>query len=169
MKTFKDKTGQPWELNLTAGLAMRVRREDERFDLFDSSKQVGGQPLSTALHDFPTFFELLFLLVESQAKERGINAEQFGDLMAADCLVDARSAFFAEWRDFFQGLQLLDHAAAIEKLNKYNAEALELVKQAIAETGPKVDQYVTNQMATAMSAKRGSLAALLESTPDPTR
>jgi hypothetical protein len=166
MRTFKDKTGAEWLLDLTVGSVMRLRRADSRFDLFDSNVKVGELPLSTALYDPVLFWELLWHLVEPQAVTRGINAEAFGDLMAAECLIVAQTEFFGEWRDFFHGLQRQDHATALEKVAKYHAKALEMVAENLATVSPKVDAIVNQKMATAMSNGRGRLQALLDSTPD---
>ena len=163
MREFNDKNGNAWPLNLTVGAVMRLRRQDERFDLFDSNHAIEGKPLSSALWDPVLFWELLWNLIEPEAKSRGISAEQFGEAMASDCLITSQLEFFAEWRDFFHGLQRQDHALALEKVLKYRAESLTMVNEALATSSPKVDEIAKKQMATAMNAGLGKLRELLES------
>jgi hypothetical protein len=67
------------------------------------------------IDDDAEFWELLWHLITPQAAERNITADQFGKLMAANCLADARRLFFEEWADFFRQLHRPDKAATVEK------------------------------------------------------
>jgi hypothetical protein len=171
MRTFKDKNGLDWTIDLNVGDAMRVRRADARFDLFDCTKEVDGVPLPGVLFDdVPTFWELLYLLVKPQADERGINAEAFGALMSAEALVKSQFVFFDEWRDFFRDLQQPTKAMALEKTVSLRRKQIDLM-EATAKS-PRIaaeEARIVKRMETAMSESLGKLGEASESTPEDSR
>ena len=128
MRQFSDKTGSAWQIDLTFGAVLRVRQRDAQLDLLDPTLQVDGQPLQVSLSlDLVRFWGLLWLLVEPQATAKGVTADQFGELMAADCLLAAQAAFFEEWRDFFRSLRRPDAGLAVETQARTLETALTLV------------------------------------------
>jgi hypothetical protein len=98
VREFQDQSDAKWQIDLAFGQVMRVKVASEgRFNLLEP------RDLADRLaQDEAEFWELLWYLVEPQARERGTSAEQFGRAMAADCLHEARRQFFAEWDDFFR-------------------------------------------------------------------
>lgn len=137
MNSFRDNSGRMWQIDLSVGNVMRVRGCDPRFNLFEPSKQIEGRELQHVLqHDLPTFWELLWFIVEQSAGST--TAEEFGRCMSAECLVEAQRAFFAEWSDFFHRLQRPDIATALEKMAKLQAMTLTKVKAALER--PEVKQ-----------------------------
>ena len=114
MKTFKDKPPElekgdagealkpiEWKINLTVGTAIRVKDVDERFNLFEAEHPVEDKPLREVLDsDFALFWELLWVLLEPQAEKLGIDAVEFGERMANDCIVSAQMQFFRNGRIF---------------------------------------------------------------------
>lgn len=167
MKQFVDKDGGNWEIDLTIGNVMRVRSANPVLDLLDPSKDTSGQPLQVALQvDFPLFWELLWLLVEPQAKSRGIDAEQFGQLVAADCLLESQAAFFAEWRDFFRSFRRPDAALAVETQAKAQAAALKLVAAKVETVDQaKLLSRIDSLLETRISEQFGRVRDSLESIP----
>lgn len=138
MRTFKDSTGQSWEINLAFGDVLRVKAASEgRFlllapDAPTEHPTLGKVPLQAAIMlDVEMFWELLFYLVEPQCQTRGIDAAKFGELMAADCVLKARDAFREEWRDFFEKLQRPDQALALEKIGEWLAQGTKKLQQAV--------------------------------------
>lgn len=175
MQHFTDTTGRQWSIELPIGTVIRVR-STSRFDLFDSACLCGGSgggptepaslPLSSLLAtDLVAFWELLWLLVEPQAKEANVTAEQFGQDMAGDCLLVAQTAFFDEWRDFFLKLKRSDQATLVEKTMKYIGMAMEAIKQRAAHPGlAELDSWVAKKMDEDLSASLGNLQVSLGST-----
>lgn len=165
MRVFKDKADDKWQIDLPFGTVKRVKAESEgKYDLLEPWKKDGGDGLQTLLWaDLAEFFELLWYIVEPQAKERGINAEKFGDLMAGECVIAARDVFFEEWTDFFRQLQRTEVATALEKMRKYNAKAVELVKAKMADQKmTDLDQRVTTKLESALTKSYGSLQDSLD-------
>lgn len=148
MHTFADRNGRQWQVDLTIGTVARVRKQSgKRFDLLDPSSVVDGEKLSTVLdEDFATVYEVLWHIVEPQAMAAGITAEQFGEAMAADCIVAAQAALFAEWLDFFRDVQRPDLAMALDMM----ATARTRLARAVAAKMAAIDVEATK---TAMQAK----------------
>ena len=165
MRQFKDTAGGSWDIDLSIGNVMRVKGASEgRFNLISPAKELHDE-LTT---DEGTFWELLWFLVEMQAKERNITAEQFGKAMAADCLHDARRLFFEAWRDFFHQLARADKMAVVEKAAQYMNKAMELtVAKLKSPDMTKVDQLAEQRMTAALNKSFGELLDSLESTPAP--
>jgi hypothetical protein len=181
MQTFKDREGRTWKIDLTFGDVLRVKAADARFDLLNPSAPLAGSSLPSTfvgeppqehpptLHqvlydDFPTLWEAIWHIIEPQAIAASVTAEQFGQSMPPACLIDARSALWREWADFFRGLQRPDQAKALELQAAYQAKAVELVTQRIG--GPEIEA-VTRRMNDRMTAiandSFGSLAESLDS------
>jgi hypothetical protein len=173
MNTFKDRDGGEWIIDLTIGAVDRVRRTSENeFDLLDpqagsTSKEDADRSLSWRLYtDSVLLWRVLWCLVEPQARKREIDAERFGELMAADCIVDAQAQFFEAWNDFFLRLQQPEKALLLEKLTKYHKRAVEVVAQNIADAKPsldKLDERVERSLQSSSKAKSGELLAALDS------
>lgn len=170
MRTFEDKTGHKWRIDLTIGAVTRVKQaSDGRFDLFDAGKNNLAETLWV---DLEQFWELLWLLVEPQAAAQSppVTATEFGEAMAAACLINARQAFFAEWTDFFQTLQRPDQALPLEKLKTYMDQALTAMREkaadpALAAIDAKVAQKIDRQLSSSFGNLLAELDATLGDTP----
>lgn len=172
MRQFVDRNGRQWQIDLNIGNVFHVRDESQRkFNLLDPTHDVGGQPLQIVLAtDLGEFWELIWLLVESQAKKESITAEMFGQAMAADCLIEAQGLFFDEWRDFFHSLHRPDAALSVESQAKMQAVAVRLVTakiQQLDQTGlhHKIETTVERAVNAAYGTVQASLAAILDPTP----
>ena len=98
MQSFKDAEGQAWNIALTIG-KVRQLREKLGLDLLDTQHHL---QVMNSLTDRLSF---VFLLVEEQAKERGMDAEElelrfYGDGVAANASI----SFLQELESFFQRL-----------------------------------------------------------------
>lgn len=166
MRTFTDKAGGKWTIELPIGTVIRVKADsDGKFDLFEPFKVAGKSLTETLWEDLGEFFELLAYLVDDDLQAKGISAAEFGKLMAADCIILARLAFFDEWRDFFRDLQRPNVVAALEKTTAYHAKLLELVtKKMASERLTTLDQKMTAKMESVLSKSFGSSLDSLEST-----
>ena len=162
MREFKDHSGQAWSIDLSIGNVMRVKAASEsRFNLFEPGQL--GEQLAV---DEAFFWELLVYLCEPQAAERNVSAEQFGKLMASDCLFDARRLFFDAWLDFFQKLRRQDKAAVVQKVAAYLAKAMELTVAKLASPEmQEIDKLVESRMQSSLNASFGQLRDSLASTP----
>ena len=168
-KAFKDKNQQSWTIDLTVGLVLRIT-DTTKFNLLDSaSASVPGDPNSniaaTLASDLREFWELLWYVIEDEASERGVNAEDFGKLMPPGALIDARVAFFAEWRDFFLQLQKPELELIVAKAEEFQAMAAQKMKEHLRHPSLKLlTQKIDDHMSTALNNSFGPMLESLEST-----
>lgn len=172
MRQFTDRAGRIWQIDLNIGNVLHVRSASSgRFDLLNPTHDVDGKPLQTVLAtDLAEFWDVLWLLVESQAKQQSVNAEAFGQSMAADCLVEAQLFFFTEWTDFFRSLHRPDAALAVESQSRIQAAAVRLVTEKVKQIDQeRLGRQIETKVATAVNVAYGtvqeSLDAILEDTP----
>lgn len=170
MKTFKDATGRSWNLSLSIGAVARVRSaSDKRYDLLEPTKEVDGKPLFELLcDDLIECWQVIWHLVEPQAKAVDIAAAEFGETMEADCLLAAQDALLEEWADFFRLAQRPDQAAALgmiragkAKLRKAIAEGM--VRANLDETQAKMEAAIETACGQSFGNLRGSLDSILGS------
>jgi hypothetical protein len=137
MKPFKDTEGREWLVSINVNAIKRVRGllNIDLYKLLDD----GYKGLSDLLSSPIELVDVLYVLCQEKAEERGITDEQFGRAMAGDALQHAADAFLEELTDFFPdprvraGLKkvieagkrvrdkLMDHAEAL--LDDVNPEA----------------------------------------------
>jgi hypothetical protein len=171
LEKFLDKDNRVWRIDLCIGNVFHVRDGSQgKFNLLDPTHDVGGQPLQIVLAtDLGEFWEMLWLLMEPQAKRDAVTAEQFGLAMAADCLVDAQAKFFDEWRVFFLSLHRPDAALSVESQAKMLATAVKLVTAKIQQINqPQLQQQMEAKVAQAVNAAYGNVRASLDAILGPT-
>ena len=169
MREFKDRDGRTWRIDMNIGNVLHVRvSSGGRFDLLDPTDEVDGQKLQVLLFsDLAEFWEVLWLLVEAQARRQHVTSEEFGQSMAADCLVEAQSLFFAEWTDFFHSLRRPDAALSVESQAKIQTAAVKLVTAKVAQIDQaKLLRKIETNVETAVNRAYGNVQASLDAIPD---
>ena len=137
MRTFVDKSGQSWAVELTIGIARRV------FDL--------GKPesVSKLLDDAFARFDLLWLICESQATERGIHQSKFDLLVAEEgAYMQANDALLGTIEDFFR---------------RIGKESLALLMTKSREAAKRLETMATNKVATIDSKLDQTIVKAMES------
>ena len=125
MQSFKDNQGTTWNIALTIG-KVRQLREKLGLDLMDTEHHL---QVLNSLTDRLTF---VFLLVEEQAKDRKVDAEEFEQRLQGKGIATAASvAFCEELESFFhrydQEAQSRLTRTSIETMQKANARLAELI------------------------------------------
>jgi hypothetical protein len=178
MSTFKDSKSDTWDVSLTIGAVLRIKKASGgKFDLLEPTKD----NLCTTLNsDYGEFFEVLWLLVEPQARAKTptederksrtedagaahITAEDFGARIAGACLLDAQRKFFDEWASFFHGLQRAAEGTALEKMQALTDEAAQQVRQRIKTETAGLVEKAAPKFAEILNKECGSLRDLLAS------
>jgi hypothetical protein len=122
MTTFIDSTGREWMLDFSVGNLKRVKiASGGDFDLLRDVAALAPK----LWQDLPLFYEACWFVVEPQAEAAGVTPLDFGKVLASDCIVEARRAFFAEWRALLVSLKRDALVAALDKMlsaSKYAAE-----------------------------------------------
>jgi len=159
MREFKDSKNGTWEIALPFGAVARVKNASEgKFDLLEPMKDSLAERLN---RNFGEFWEMLWHLVEPQARAKGIGAEQFGELMAADCIHDAHAKFFKEWADFFHGLQRKEVAIALEMMATINAKAIQELNARTKQETKGLEEHAEKKIAEVLNKEFGKLRELL--------
>ncbi len=127
MQIFKDKDGNPWEIDFTIGLMEEVKAKTE-VDLLDPVNEDSQLIMSLSpigVKGIVLFCNTLYLVCEDQCKERELSSSQFGKLLSSTSLKDAYEAFFKEWEDFFLSLGRTDIAEAMKRWKELIAQGME--------------------------------------------
>lgn len=117
---FEDATGERWEIDVSVQTVIDVRQALE-INLGTQAKQVFER---CASGDLEFSCNLLFVVCEDQAKERGVSDRDFGKRLKNEILNEALKKFFRGLADFIQGprgealTKLLDAAEGLEKRMK---------------------------------------------------
>lgn len=96
MKTFKDQTGQEWEVVINVGTVKRVR-DLAGVDLLDIVK---GKVATELADDSVKLCEVIYALVKPQAEKKDLTIDAFLELMGGDSIDEAVSAFLGELVNF---------------------------------------------------------------------
>ena len=134
MQTFKDFDGQEWTIDLNIATARAIRRRMATVESLQDVDFLDHAALLLSLNDVFFAADLLFVVCESQANERGIDSEAFGRALRGDVLFDAIAAFTAEYIDFFPDPTIREKIRVVAEKNK---ETLTLLFDAIAKGAAK--------------------------------
>lgn len=111
MKTFVDTADRTWSIHLTIDSVKRVKSllDVNLLDLLG-----GSTPLLTRLGtDVVLLCDVIFVLIKTQADEKGVTDEQFGAALGGEAILGAQSAFYEELIGFFQGMGRKDMVRAV--------------------------------------------------------
>jgi hypothetical protein len=99
MKRFIDAAGRHWAVDINVTQIKRVRDllKVDLFKLIDD----GLRPLAELLSDPVGLVDVVYVLIQDQAKAQGVSDEDFGRAMAGDAIQAAAEAFTEELFDFF--------------------------------------------------------------------
>jgi hypothetical protein len=160
MLAFNDRFSRPYAIDLTIGLASRVKRaSDGRVNLF-APESIGPDGLTLVARlcaDWEAAYEVLWHLVAADVAGREgypQDAQAFADALSPECLVVARAILLREWRDFFRNLQDPGMAKNLEMHLEATTRLIETAKRRCNDpriTG-MVDQMVAGAERLAESA-----------------
>ena len=143
MKTFTDSAGRTWTISITVDAIRRVR-DLVGVNLADVTD--GDPPLMTRLAtDIVLLCDVIYAIVKSQADERGVSDEQFGQALGGDAIQAAHDAFWEALADFFRQLRRADQVRAIEKQQKLIGAAVAAADKQIE--GIEVERLIDQAMA----------------------
>ena len=134
MQIFKDFEGREWTIDLNIATAREIRRRMATVESLQDVDFLDHAALLLSLNDVFFAADLLFVVCESQANERGIDSEAFGRALRGDVLFDAIAAFTAEYIDFFPDPTIREKIRVVAEKNK---ETLTLLFDAIAKGAAK--------------------------------
>lgn len=134
MQIFKDFEGREWTIDLNIATAREIRRRMATVESLQDVDFLDHASLLLSLNDVFFAADLLFVVCESQANERGIDSEAFGRALRGDVLFDAIAAFTAEYIDFFPDPTIREKIRVVAEKNR---ETTSLFYDAIAKGAAK--------------------------------
>src|SRR5574344_1723919 len=135
MQIFKDRDGREWQVVLNVFQMKRVR---------------AALGIDRVANDPCLLVDILWVLVQEQAKPLNVTDEQFGTALAGDAIEAATKAFLDELVDFFPGARRLFLKKAVELARKFGGEANEVLEKALED--PELESRVRESMNSSTSS-----------------
>lgn len=161
MKTFKDREGTVWTIDITVTAVKRVRAGMD-LDLLTAPD---GKVLAELADDDVRMVDLIYWLCKPEADTRNISDEQFGERMAGEAIERAYDAFMEDLTDFFR-----DPAKRrVMKLMNEKAKTLATKQMAMLDeklSDPAIDAMIDSELKKAGDSFTKRLASQA-STPAP--
>jgi len=159
MRIFKDKNGQEWQVVLNVRQMKRVRAalgvDLVNVITLDKDGAVKVDLVDRIANDPCLLVDILWVLVEEQAKAIGKTDEQFGEALAGEAIEDATRAFLDELVDFFPGAKRLFLKKAIDLARKYAGELTGVLEKALDD--PELEKRIEESMRSSASSRESSV------------
>ena len=157
MQIFKDRDGREWQVVLNVFQMKRVRAV-LGVDLInvielDRDGQVKVDMIDRIANDPCLLVDILWVLVQDQARTLNVTDEQFGTALAGDAIESATKAFLDELVDFFPGARRLFLKKAVGIARRWSDETARTLKEALES--PELEERLRTELQSA-SASRGS-------------
>ena len=158
MQNFKDRDGREWQVVLNVFQMKRVRAA-LGVDLInvielDKDGQVRVDMIDRIANDPCLLVDILWVLVEAEAKEQGVSDVDFGSSLAGAAIEEATKAFLDELVDFFPGAKRLFLAKAVDLARKFDGEMTEVLAKALED--PAFETRIRESMNSSQSSPGSS-------------
>lgn len=159
MQIFKDGLGRDWQVALNVYQMKRIRAA-LGIDLvnviaLDKDGKVKVDLVDRIANDPCLLVDILWVLVEEQAKAINVTDAQFGEALAGDAIENATRAFLDELVDFFPGARRLFLKKAVELSRKCAGEMTAMLGKALEE--PELERRVRESMSLPASSPESSV------------
>ena len=158
MHIFKDNRGQEWQIVLNVYEMKRIRAA-LGIDLvnviaLDKDGAVKVDLIDRVANDPCLLVDILWVLVEGQAKEIGVSDVEFGSALAGEAIENATKAFLDELVDFFPGAKRLFLKKAVDLSRKCTGEWTQVLEQALND--PELEKRVKASLNSSTSSPESS-------------
>ncbi len=135
MRQFKDSKGRSWDIAINVASIKRVRG----LMGLDLAGLFGDEfkPLAELLGDPCKFVDVLWVLVEPQAKAIAVSDEQFGESLGGESLMNAADAFCEELADFFPKPRAMSLRQMLNKAKETGEILEEKLKMVVEALSPR--------------------------------
>lgn len=140
MHKFKDNQGREWSVALDGWQINRLKNEL-------GFVAVDFESIEKARTDYGLLANILFVLCESEAKERKVTDEDFGRSLFGQAMEDARDAYLKATIDFFPPSQQETLKTVLEKMASVQDQAVTLAKRKVNSLA--MDEAIQREMAKA--------------------
>lgn len=158
MRTFKDRAGREWVVEINVGTVKRVRSL-LAVNLLDA---VGGQLLETLAGDPEQLCNVIYAILKPQADAKGVTDQQFGESMAGDAIAAATDALLEELADFFPQPRRGLLQNAIQKMKTLDALAVTEAGKLLASD--RLETLLREKIATGSAGSSPASSAPIQTT-----
>lgn len=155
MKTFKDRHGNEWEIDLSLGSCERVR-DRASVDLTDI---VSTQATFSKLSDPFVLGAVLWVLCERQAEKRGLGPEEFRDCFNGDTLHLATEALIDETVFFCRAPMRPALQLAVEKARQADQRMVAAINANLDQLGREMEKTLAAMSTGSATNSAESLAS----------
>ena len=158
MRNFTDNRGRSWQIALSVYEMKRIRAilgiDLVNVITLDRDGNVKVDLVDRIANDPCLLVDILWVLVEAQAKEDGVSDIEFGSSLAGDAIENATKAFLDELVDFFPGAKRLFLGKAVRLAREYAGEMKATLEKALAD--PDVDKRIRESISSSQSSPESS-------------
>lgn len=159
MHNFNDANGHGWEVALNVRQMKRIRAA-LGLDLvnvitLDKDGAVKVDVIDRIASDPCLLVDVLWVIVEEQAKLEGISDEEFGTALAGEAIENATKAFLDELVDFFPGAKRLFLKKTVELSRKYAEEMEKVLEKALDD--PELERKIAESTRSSASSQASSV------------
>lgn len=159
MRTFEDKSGRVWTLDLGVGAIRRIKSLlDVDLTQPQAKDPVHGTLSQRMAVDVWLLVDVLCAICRPQAEALAISDEDFAELLGGDVLGNARNLLLEEWSDFFLSLGRKDLATAVTKTL---AMLVAISEEAVGQMDKLENQLLEEAKATMEAAGQEALSTAI--------
>ena len=159
MRNFKDNRGRSWQIALNVYEMKRVRSvlgvDLVNVIALGKDGKVQVDLIDRIANDPCLLVDILWVLVEAEAKEQGVSDVDFGSSLAGAAIEEATKAFLDELVDFFPGARRLFLKKAVEVSRQYAEEMTAVLERTLAD--PEFEKRLRESMNSSASSPASSV------------
>ena len=159
MRNFKDNRGRSWQIALNVYEMKRVRSvlgvDLVNVITLGKDGKVQVDLIDRIANDPCLLVDILWVLVEAEAKEQGVSDVDFGSSLAGAAIEEATKAFLDELVDFFPGARRLFLKKAVEVSRQFGEEMTAALERTLAD--PEFEKRLKESMNSSVSSPGSSV------------
>ena len=159
MRNFKDNRGRSWQIALNVYEMKRVRSilgvDLVNVIALGKDGKVQVDLIDRIANDPCLLVDILWVLVEAEAKEQGVSDVDFGSSLAGAAIEEATKAFLDELVDFFPGARHLFLKKAVEVSRQFGEEITAVLEKTLAD--PEFEKRLKESMNSSASLPGSSV------------
>ena len=159
MRNFKDNRGRSWQIALNVYEMKRVRSilgvDLVNVIALGKDGKVQVDLIDRIANDPCLLVDILWVLVEAEAKEQGVSDVDFGSSLAGAAIEEATKAFLDELVDFFPGARRLFLKKAVEVSRQFGEEMTAVLEKTLAD--PEFEKRLKESMNSSASLPGSSV------------
>ena len=138
MRSFKDKAGNDWDVEVTLGTRQKIIAR-LKFDFLSNAQSDLQEFIGSLVYDVEKFVNILGILLEAQLKEKGMDLQGICDLIDGPAMDRAQIAAAEAFCDFFQSSRRCHLATALR-------EAMAMMEAAVENVNREIETKARDQM-----------------------